>query len=79
MDTRYGVTLPNCWLLQGTTLAACVSNFLCQFQIPTGLKDLPVAAGDVEKLTELASTDPCQTNPVPLSREAYKQIFEASL
>eukprot|EP01127_Copromyxa_protea_P010988 TRINITY_DN2732_c3_g1_i1.p1 TRINITY_DN2732_c3_g1~~TRINITY_DN2732_c3_g1_i1.p1 ORF type:complete len:277 (-),score=36.15 TRINITY_DN2732_c3_g1_i1:2-832(-) len=63
---------------QGATLSACVSNFMGQFPIPTGLKELSVSDTDIEKLTELASIDPCQTNPVSLTRHDYRQIFDSA-
>jgi len=63
----------------GSTLSACVTNFMAQFPIPTGLKELPLSPNTLEQLSELAHIDPCQTNPVSLTKEDYRQIFDSAI
>jgi 4-hydroxybutyrate dehydrogenase len=62
----------------GDSLAQSTKGFFNSFNIPLGLKELPVKDGDIDKLSSMAASDPCQTNPVPLKLEDYKQIFVAA-
>jgi alcohol dehydrogenase class IV len=59
----------------GETLAQSTKGFFSSFGIPLGLKELPVKDGDIDKLSSMAASDPCQTNPVPLKLDDYKSIF----
>eukprot|EP01126_Amoeba_proteus_P049433 TRINITY_DN5780_c0_g1_i5.p1 TRINITY_DN5780_c0_g1~~TRINITY_DN5780_c0_g1_i5.p1 ORF type:complete len:316 (-),score=51.27 TRINITY_DN5780_c0_g1_i5:77-1024(-) len=62
----------------GSSLSVSVLNFLSQFGIPTGIRDLKDPETNIATLSLVASQDPCQTNPVPLTLEDYRLIFESA-
>jgi alcohol dehydrogenase class IV len=62
---------------QSSSLSENLREYLQQFPLPTGLTELKVGHSDLEKLASLAATDPCQTNPIPLSPSDYTSIFNS--
>jgi len=50
--------------------------FLKAMGMELGLSGLKVSDKDISTLAELASKDGCQTNPIPLGVQDYKEIFK---
>lgn len=62
----------------GLALDRQVGLFLESLQLPQGIRDLQLKPADIDTLVGLAVGDPCQTNPVRLSREDYVAIFSSA-
>lgn len=60
---------------KGETLSASLEAFLKQFNIPVGLQGLKITDQDLDQIANLANSDPCQTNPIPLAHADYTTIF----
>lgn len=65
--------------MKGQKLHIAVENFLKQFKLQLGLEGIKMESDDLEKLTKIATSDGCQTNPVKLGYDDYKNIFKSSL
>jgi len=63
--------------IKGKKLHECVGKLLKSLNLPIGLTGLNISSkAELEKLADLASKDPCQTNPVKLDYKKYLQIFD---
>ena len=53
-----------------------LSGAIKTLNLPLGLQGIPIGPGDLQKLSEMAANDGCQTNPVKLDQKKYLTIFE---
>lgn len=60
----------------GNTLAEAVYKFIQEGGIEYGIKDMQLKKTDITRLAQLATADPCSTNPVPMTVDAYKEVFD---
>ena len=59
---------------------AFVQDFNDQFAIPRRLSELGVDAAQIDRLVDMALRDPsCGGNPVPLTTDNLRQLFEAAI
>jgi alcohol dehydrogenase class IV len=59
------------------TLTGAIELFLRSLETPYGLEGLGPDL-DFDRLSEAASVDSCNTNPIPLTIKNYKEIFQAA-
>lgn len=64
---------------KGTTLPRAIYELLKQGGIEYGLLGLNANEEELDILSEMAIHDPCSTNPVRMSKESYKEVFNLAL